>query len=1195
MKTLLKLCEPCVYRCHKSHKGVRLIRVSAAICNCLIVGNIASYQCQACTISPQQIAAQTNGKLARIEAERRLYHDTSVPPILAMVPPCRPSGERKALCGWLLCRRVPVQSLEELFYSRRPLSQSSDIESIKSSTSKLSKQNIIRDDISLDSDDDDDDSNEIHSQVSRLQHLDSSISSKLSSGISHVQASLADSNYDYPYKSCADLSSDWVEVYDPEEPEELPIGGRVLVSQHDSSQHVYGTIREVVRQGFYSVEVFDGPTHIIFRDNLQLISRQIFYFNIVTGESAWTVEDAKLCPYQTQPLSLPGNEWIDFYDRSALRREFSTYDEMFNPQLDFTYYVHIERFKEESAARRLQRLYRQRHRKPHPTTPWISEAFVIECPSIVSTECQQRAGWAYLRRRSKNLGEFRDIDGVEWEEYVDNVTAEYFYWTEDTNRYQWDKPIITDRKKKMQKLFDIGQEVLYKFPGYTHEEIAVIDCIRFDDHTGEDHYDLHPKYRPDMPVKWVPHIKIKRRPLEGDALILQRFENAWIRLIRRNREAHIRRKKRERERLVESEMSRLRVLKIMQGIISETDDAVDGSRLMRSRVVRIETEAQEERDNRDRTEGTRRRQLVKDRVDQIKAESTIALSRADLLSISRAVEMQVRMMEKLKDRHEMQQQLQQKKHASNLRFQELMDNLRDVESRMTTPRSNARRNIIRKLHAAMRRQQDKMIICEWGCGEWTRMGYDQSDHHMNRCRKRILPCSLGCDLKMTEEEWLSPHQTTQSKDLVEYQMVHMRHNDAEIAKIMDEELGQIVDSSNTIQNYHQSNDCPKRLVYCPRQCLEWVAYEDLDKHMDELCTKRPAKPIFCRLGCGEQFGGAVEKLIQSEDERLLHELEECKYRMVRCNWRFEDGKYCAAQMMAKDRDEHRNYHLGLLGVTTYAVPGTYFYKVPSKVTRLKVQVWGAGGGSGFFKGRKGGSGGGGAFVEVLLNVEPHEVLEVVVGASGSAGVAGTEIEYVDLDVQRAEMQKQWKKQMYDKTKPVIMNEVIDAQCGIAVGGIPGGGNGYGGSSLWASGSGGGYSMVSKRTSEGNQAFIVAAGGGGGSSLDGLPGVGMDGPLPGTRIDIINGESASCLGPGKAGWSGTVLNSKWPATDGEQWLGGNGSEFGAGGGGGYFGGGGGTFKESMIGWSYHHISFLCRWNYSRHRGKRWRRIKLCIHP
>lgn len=67
---------------------------------------------------------------------------------------------------------------------------------------------------------------------------------------------------------------------------------------------------------------------------------------------------------------------------------------------------------------------------------------------------------------------------------------------------------------------------------------------------------------------------------------------------------------------------------------------------------------------------------------------------------------------------------------------------------------------------------------------------------------------------------------------------------------------------------------------------------------------------------------------------------------------------------------------------------------------------------------------------------------------------------------------------------------------------------------------------------------------------------MDGPLPGTKIDIINGTSATCEYPGKAGWSGTLVNSKWPATDGEAWKGGNGSEYGGGGGGGYYGGGGG---------------------------------------
>jgi len=39
-------------------------------------------------------------------------------------------------------------------------------------------------------------------------------------------------------------------------------------------------------------------------------------------------------------------------------------------------------------------------------------------------------------------------------------------------------------------------------------------------------------------------------------------------------------------------------------------------------------------------------------------------------------------------------------------------------------------------------------------------------------------------------------------------------------------------------------------------------------------------------------------------------------------------------------------------------------------------------------------GGGGAFVEVMLQVDPYEVLEVVVAAGGFAGVSGTEIEIV---------------------------------------------------------------------------------------------------------------------------------------------------------------------------------------------------------
>ena len=55
---------------------------------------------------------------------------------------------------------------------------------------------------------------------------------------------------------------------------------------------------------------------------------------------------------------------------------------------------------------------------------------------------------------------------------------------------------------------------------------------------------------------------------------------------------------------------------------------------------------------------------------------------------------------------------------------------------------------------------------------------------------------------------------------------------------------------------------------------------------------------------------------------------------------------CAAQVRACDRSDHKDYHLDLLGVITYCVAGTYTYKIPRSITRLKIQLWGAGGGSG---------------------------------------------------------------------------------------------------------------------------------------------------------------------------------------------------------------------------------------------------------
>lgn len=251
-------------------------------------------------------------------------------------------------------------------------------------------------------------------------------------------------------------------------------------------------------------------------------------------------------------------------------------------------------------------------------------------------------------------------------------------------------------------------------------------------------------------------------------------------------------------------------------------------------------------------------------------------------------------------------------------------------------------------------------------------------------------------MKHTEEYWLSAHSSTPTPintrgvgsiaDTASSSSATF-DSDAEIfyggsfaERARTPKMEEITVGIITQQQYHETDECPKRLVMCPKQCLEWVCAELMDKHLSEQCTKRPAKPIKCRLGCGATFGGHVETLIQAEDERLQHENEECELRIVRCTWQFEDGRICAAQMQANQREEHRDYHLTLQGMLTYCVPGTYLYKVPKKLTRLKVQLWGAGGGSGCFRGRQGGAGGGGAFVEVRRCLYPTflRVMPVIV-------------------------------------------------------------------------------------------------------------------------------------------------------------------------------------------------------------------------
>lgn len=75
--------------------------------------------------------------------------------------------------------------------------------------------------------------------------------------------------------------------------------------------------------------------------------------------------------------------------------------------------------------------------------------------------------------------------------------------------------------------------------------------------------------------------------------------------------------------------------------------------------------------------------------------------------------------------------------------------------------------------------------------------------------------------------------------------------------------------------------------------------------------------------------------------------------------------------------------------TVYNSPGSFVYTVPTGVTSITVECWGAGGGgSTRTSSGRGGGGGGGAYARSLITVVPGTTYNVVVGTGGAASTAG---------------------------------------------------------------------------------------------------------------------------------------------------------------------------------------------------------------
>ena len=733
----VKICEPCVVRCHSGHKGVRLIRNSQALCICTHVCRVTGSQCNALVISASQTKMQNKAIAAREEVARHRQRNLDAPPVFAMVPRYYMDGTLKAESGWMICRLCTVSDKKskyddnpddgDLMVERHGDDASleeavlSDSESSMMSMSNASLGSAQSLDQIADVGE-----NEPRRRGPKQIDENASTGSHSESASGNV-SERSGGNYIVALAAAGmsmkqGLPPGWIEVYDVEEPAELKYEDRVLVTRYASDLRKYATVKKEVKRGFYLVKYDDRTVadETVERSYLELVSRKRFFFNPTTGQSAWSSFQAQSNPIESQSLTLTGVGWLQFFNKSIFRRSFDDWNEMINPYIDQVFYVHNDNFAVERAILHMQSVFRAKMRKPRPFKEWLSVSFTFDVPEAVDTLMKEKGGWAYLRRRSTNVGEFQDIEGAEWEEYTDKKTSEYFYWMEEANAYQWEKPEVFKRKLDVRELLKEGEDVMYVFPGRRVEEMAVITKVRFDDETGEDMYDLVHKYVPELAYKWVPRMQIKFVPKEGDALMLAKLEVKWKALLRRKRDADERKAKRDKELAMAAEARRLEEMKTMAYRMGKREESVlsTNTRIMRGRMKRTELEDLEIREEHDRTEGKARRDRIQQMmIDMQKGKN---LTRSEVLSMTRAFELKMKIEDKVRARNELRKELIAKKKESQERTLYIEETLRDSEIRTTTPRSLVRRRIVRRMHIAMQRQANNFMICEWGCGDWFR-------------------------------------------------------------------------------------------------------------------------------------------------------------------------------------------------------------------------------------------------------------------------------------------------------------------------------------------------------------------------------------------------------------------------------------------------------------------------------------------
>ena len=287
---------------------------------------------------------------------------------------------------------------------------------------------------------------------------------------------------------------------------------------------------------------------LVSRRLLEVITRPTFFCNVMLGLCAWTVEQAQSAPFPSAPLTLTGNEWEQLYVRSVRRRTFETVglevDEYHHILTDFIYFVDFSMREKELALLKLQRWYRRLWLRPQQTnylwnvsSGYATTCFTLQPSAKVLGAIRLLGGWAFLRRRSRDVGEFIDMYHSEWDEHIDNQTSDFFYWSEKGNRYQWvkpDIPISTEEEGEESVPLEVGQDVLFWFDGHLKPEIVRVTRLRTDDSTGEILHDIESKEKNTPPRREIclSRDRLSIPPLSREETRLRELEKQWTNQIR---------------------------------------------------------------------------------------------------------------------------------------------------------------------------------------------------------------------------------------------------------------------------------------------------------------------------------------------------------------------------------------------------------------------------------------------------------------------------------------------------------------------------------------------------------------------------------------------------------------------------------------------------------------------------------------